>query len=210
MAKAGIPFGMSTMGTNSNKVKDNLLRMIEAGLSEDQALAALTTAPASMMGVDQVMGSVEKGKIANLVVSDTAYFSKGSNVRFVIADGHVFRFEAPKKRPANGNGAKAASVDGDWSYSITGTPMGDITGTLKLSNQAGDVTGEITSATMGTMELKNATLAGNVLSFSIPFMVDGQSMTITYDLTFEGDTFEGKVNTGGFGSFDIEGNKKPE
>ena len=88
--------------------------------------------------------------------------------------------------------------------------MGEISGTLKLSNQAGDVSGEITSATMGTMEVKNASLSGNSLSFSIPFMVDGQSMTITYDLTFEGESFEGKVSTGGFGTFDIEGNKKPE
>lgn len=210
MAKAGIAFGFTTMGTKSGEVKKSLQRMMKAGLEDSQALAALTTTPAAMFGVGNVMGTVEKGKIANLVISDKPYFAEKSNVRMVIADGHVFKYDAPKKRPAGAaSGGKATKVDGAWSYTID-SPMGKRGGTLTLTMANGEVTGEISDEEEGGTDINNAELEGNILMFTMPFDMGGQSATLEYELTFEGDAFEGTVSVGEFGSFEITGTKKPQ
>ena len=44
-------------------------KAIDAGLSREDALRALTLSPAEIYGVADRLGSIEKGKIANLVVT---------------------------------------------------------------------------------------------------------------------------------------------
>ena len=39
---------------------------MDCGLNPDHALAALTTVPAELLGLENQLGSIEKGKIANL------------------------------------------------------------------------------------------------------------------------------------------------
>ena len=208
MAKAGISFGLTTMGTKSGNVRKNLQRMIKAGLTEDQALAALTTTPASMFGVDKVLGTVETGKIANLTVSDKPYFAEKSNVRFVIADGHVFRYDAPKKKPAAAKGAKKAAVGGSWSMNIE-APGNETSATLVLEDNAGEISGTMKTAQSAESTINDAELNGSTLFFTNAIEMQGQSITLEFELTFDGDSFEGKVSVGSFGSFDVNGSKNP-
>lgn len=98
--KKEIPFGFSAMDVNAKDVKGNLKKMIDNGLSKETALAALTTVPAKFFGLSDVMGSVESGKIANLVVTDQPYFEENSNVRYVLVDGHLHEYEVKKKKKA--------------------------------------------------------------------------------------------------------------
>ena len=211
-AEAGITFAFTTMDTKTGDLRGNLGRMIKAGLSEDAALTALTTAPAEMFGMSSVMGSVEKGKIANLVVSDKPYFEEKSNVRFVIADGHVFDYEAPKKKAKAGNGAAgedtAAKVDGEWSYNLD-IPGQAIGGTLSISNSGGDVSGKMMYEGMGEVDMSNPELDGQTLYFSTGVEYGGQNLNLDYELNFSGDSFEGSVSISGFGTFDVKGSKKP-
>src|SRR5690606_22555478 len=72
--KAGVSFGFSTASAKTKDIPANLRRMIAGGLTEDQALAALTTAPAQLLGIADRVGTVDNGKIANLVISDKPYF----------------------------------------------------------------------------------------------------------------------------------------
>ena len=44
-------------------------RAIDAGLAPEDALRAMTLTPAEIYGVADRLGSIEKGKIANLVVT---------------------------------------------------------------------------------------------------------------------------------------------
>ena len=96
--KAGIPFGFSTLEVKGKDVKNNLRQMIAHGLSEDVALAALTTQPAQLLGLSRMMGTVEVGKMANLVVSDQPYFEEKSKVRYVFVDGKLFEYKDSRKR----------------------------------------------------------------------------------------------------------------
>ena len=71
-----------TAGTLKKKseFRKNLQRIIDRGLSQDVALAALTTYPAEAMGLEKVLGKIQPGFIANLVVTDGNYFNSNTRV----------------------------------------------------------------------------------------------------------------------------------
>jgi imidazolonepropionase-like amidohydrolase len=77
----------------------NLLSAIDRGFSENDALAALTTVPAKLCGMEQSLGTVEAGKMANLtVISGKGYFDPEAKVKEVWIDGRYYRSEtAPPK-----------------------------------------------------------------------------------------------------------------
>ncbi|MGE5390183.1 MAG: amidohydrolase [Deltaproteobacteria bacterium] len=66
---------------------------VREGLDEDIALAALTSVPARMMRVDHELGTLEKGKKADLAVFDGHPFDYRSRVRFTMVDGMIWRDE---------------------------------------------------------------------------------------------------------------------
>jgi len=78
----------------------NLSYAMDRGLSEEDALAALTTVPAKLCGVGQSLGTVEAGKMANLtVVSGQSYFDPEAKVEAVWIDGRFYRTETEEPKP---------------------------------------------------------------------------------------------------------------
>jgi len=177
-------------------------------------LSALTTTPAAMLGMAQALGTVEKGKMANLVVSDKPYFAEKSNVRMVFVQGNLFEYEAPKAAPAAGpgrqaGGAPAASVGGKWDYAIDA--QGDeYTGVLTISDNGGAVSGSWTSNQIpgGSNAMINPVLKGNQLTFSSQINMQGQDMTLEFDLQIQGGSFTGKISIPQVGTFDIKGSRQ--
>ena len=204
--KAGIPFGFSLLNTKAKDIRGNLRTMIENGLSEETALAALTTTPAQLLGISNMVGTVEKGKIANLLVTDAPYFEENSNVRFVFIDGTLFEYEAKPKKKAGDPNVKAV-VGGSWSYVIK-TPDQERAGVLKITDNDGDLSGSISSTETGdTTEIEAAELSGNALTFIANVSMGPQSIKLDFNLIIDGDTMEGSVSVGEFGTFDVEGSK---
>jgi hypothetical protein len=207
MAKAGMAFGFSSMDVKAKDLRGNLERMIEAGLTADQALAALTTNPAKMLGLSDMLGTVEEGKIANLVISDKPYFEKGANVRYVFVDGMPHEYEVKKKKPKKAGDAEAtANAAGTWNMTIDAPGQdGDVE--LTISGEPGDFSG-----TMGlggeSTSLKAIDLDGNTLTFEAPLDTGGQSLTLSFEVVIDGDSFDGSVSVGSFGTFDVEGSRK--
>ncbi len=60
---------------------------IEAGMSADVALRGLTTAPASIFGLENEIGTVEPGRRADLVLFTKPFEDKEAKVRWVFVDG---------------------------------------------------------------------------------------------------------------------------
>jgi len=82
LEKAGVKFALTTFGLeNSRDFWANIRTAIENGLSEKQALQAVTEVPATIMGVADKVGSIEKGKVANFLISSDNLF-KNSNIIF--------------------------------------------------------------------------------------------------------------------------------
>jgi imidazolonepropionase-like amidohydrolase len=81
LEKAGIAFSLTTADLRSpNAFMGNLRKAIEYGLSESKALEALTSAPAKMIGVADVVGSLEQGKLANFIITTGNVFSEKSSI----------------------------------------------------------------------------------------------------------------------------------
>jgi imidazolonepropionase-like amidohydrolase len=108
----GREVALTTYGLSDKKAfRKNLKLALERGLSEDDALAALTTVPAKLCGVEKQLGTIEAGKIANLtVVEDKGYFDPESRVRDVWIDGrhfHTADAKEPPKEPKKDDAADA-------------------------------------------------------------------------------------------------------
>ncbi|MBA4056010.1 MAG: hypothetical protein C0490_14945 [Marivirga sp.] len=97
--KAGVLFGFSTLTAKAKDIPSNLRRMIKVGLTEDQALAALTTSPAQLLGLSDRLGSIDSGKVANIVISDKSYFNEKAKVRYVFVEGIFYKIEIKEDKP---------------------------------------------------------------------------------------------------------------
>lgn len=77
LEKAGIKFAITSFGLeNASDFWPNLRKAIESGLSEKQALRSLTEIPAEMLGISGLTGSLQKGKLANFIITSDSLFKK--------------------------------------------------------------------------------------------------------------------------------------
>lgn len=96
LAEAGVPFAFYTGGLDQpSEALTAVRRAVAQGLSEDDAIRALTLSPAEIFGVADRLGSVEEGKIANLVVASGSLLDEDVRIETVFVDGEMFEAEAP-------------------------------------------------------------------------------------------------------------------
>jgi imidazolonepropionase-like amidohydrolase len=76
---------------NAAELKKAVKKALDAGLSRADAIRALTLNAAEMYGVADRLGTVEKGKIANLVVMKGDAFEDKTTVEYVFVDGRQFQ-----------------------------------------------------------------------------------------------------------------------
>jgi hypothetical protein len=96
LQKAGVKFALYSDGTDAPRdFQRAVKKAIDEGLSRDEALRALTLSPAEIYGISDRVGSIEKGKIANLVVTKGEIFDNSTQVVMVFVDGKKYTPEAP-------------------------------------------------------------------------------------------------------------------
>ena len=75
--KAGVPFVFTSADLRDGRtLMANIRKAMEFGLSEAKALEALTSAPAALIGVQDQVGSLEAGKLANFIVTSGPIFNE--------------------------------------------------------------------------------------------------------------------------------------
>ena len=98
LAKAGLDFALVSGTTADGAAVLRAVRTaIKAGLSKEAALRALTVQPARFLGLDRALGSLEPGKIANVVLVKGEIFDDGAQVAKVFADGVLFKYAEVSK-----------------------------------------------------------------------------------------------------------------
>ncbi|MEX2571249.1 MAG: amidohydrolase family protein [Gemmatimonadota bacterium] len=136
LAAAGVEFSFTTNGLDDREdFLANLRAANAAGLSRDVALAALTTRPAELLGVSATHGTLEPGKVANLVVFDRDMFAPDAAVEDVWVDGRRYEVTEPVRFDPRG-GWTVTGLGGD---SFAGRL--DIGGGLDRLNGTFDATG---------------------------------------------------------------------
>ena len=110
LQKAGVKFALYSDGAESPRdFQRAVKKAIDAGLSREDALRALTLSPAEIYGIADRVGSIEKGKIANIVVTKGEIFDDHTQIVMVFVDGKKYTPEAP---PAGGRGGPATDDPG--------------------------------------------------------------------------------------------------
>jgi imidazolonepropionase-like amidohydrolase len=204
LAKAGVKFAFYSGGITAPKeVVKAAKKSIDAGLAPDAALRALTLSPAEIFGVADRMGSIENGKIANLVITDGDLFAEKTKIKMVFVDGHKFEIREPEK-PKD---APKGDITGKWKLSYT-TPEGPEESTADLSMEKdGTIAGTIASK-RGTANIINGYLSGDKFSFTINIPLDQGPTDIIFSGTFDGSSLKGTINVTSLGlSLDFTGVK---
>jgi imidazolonepropionase-like amidohydrolase len=62
---------------------------VKEGMEEYEALKAITINPAKILGIDNRVGSIEKGKDADIVIINGHPFDTFSNIERVLVDGEI-------------------------------------------------------------------------------------------------------------------------
>jgi len=94
LAKAGVRFAFYSGGVaRPADIRKAVKKAVDAGLANEDALKAMTIEAARIYGVDDRLGSLENGKIANLFVTDGDWLAEKTLVKMVFVDGR--KFEPP-------------------------------------------------------------------------------------------------------------------
>ena len=200
--KAGVKFAFySGAVANPKDLLKAVKKSIDAGLTVDAAIRALTLSPAEIYGVSDRLGSVEKGKIANLVVTDGGLFEEKTKIKMVFVDGKRFEIREPErpKDPPKGD------ISGKWKMSFT-SPEGPEESTADLNMASdGTISGTLTSK-RGTATILSGYLSGDKFNFVINISIGPSFADVTFNGTFDGTTIKGTISVQDF-SIDFTGVK---
>jgi hypothetical protein len=113
MKKAGVPFAFYSDGIDQpREFQRAVKKAIDAGLAREDAVRALTLSVAEIYGVADRLGSIEKGKIANLVVTRGEIFDDRTRVEMILVDGRKYT-PAPEATPPGGRGPVTSDPGGE-------------------------------------------------------------------------------------------------
>lgn len=177
-------------------LKNLYIAIDRGGLSADEALAALTTTPAHLLGIDDRAGTVEAGKMANLVLAEGELFAEKPSVREVWVDGR--RFEIKDSKPAE------IEPTGTWELTLTTGDGQTLSAVMILEGGATDTSGTISDPEGNQVPLSSAEVAGTRLEIVFDGTAYGMPGDTEFFMDIEGDSGSGD-GTSTTGSFTIKG-----
>ena len=169
------------------------MSLFDAGLTEAAAVRALTLSAAEIYGVADRLGSIEVGKIANLVVTDGDLFSDKTKTKYVFVDGRKFEIkeEEKPKEPPKGD------LTGKWTISFS-TDQDQMQATADLAmSPGGTVAGTVTHP-FGTSPVLSGYLSGNSFSVTISADPGGEAQEYTFSGSLDGNNIKGHIRGPGF------------
>lgn len=176
LEQAGVRFALTSHGLKKKEdFIPNLRKAVRYGLSQPQALAALTTIPASMLGLDQQLGKIASGYQADIVVSRGDLFDDGEIVATWLR-GQLQEF-TPLSAP---------QFAGNYQLNVAGNSF-----ELSLKGHAPKLKGELKLAEE-KVELEHVVTQGQNLQFSAPL----QKLTGTTEVAQFSGVLRGTVLTG--------------
>jgi len=202
LAKAGVKFAFTSDGiATPADILKAVKKSVDAGLAPDAAIRALTLSPAEIFGVADRTGSIEKGKIANLTVTDGDLFGEKTKIKMIFVDGKKFEIREPDrpKDPPKGD------LSGQWKLKYT-TPEGDEESTVDLTMSTDGTLSGTVSSNRGTATIINGYASAEKFNFTINMNIQGSATDVTFSGTFEKNTMKGTIAVMSF-SIDFTGTR---
>ncbi len=224
LAQAGVKFAFQSGGmTNINDFLTNANKSIENGLTKDAAIRAMTLSAAEILGVDNRLGSIETGKIANLVVSRGDILSKDKTITHVFVDGKLFEQKEKPKTPPAGDKTRPttagtqtpvtaaqpsalAQVGGNYAITIE-IPGQPAQGTLSLTQQEAILTGSLQTP-FGNVPIKDGKVTADGFSFTATVEFSGSTIELAVSGRVTGNQISGTM-TAPQGTIPFSGTKTP-
>ncbi len=193
LAKQGVVFALTANGLKDvKKFRGSVGTAIERGLGPADALAAVTTTPARLLGLSDRLGTIAAGKTANLTVTRGELFSDKGKVVEVWVDGN--RYEAPREE---------AGLKGNWSLQ-----WGTHTHTLIVGVEK-DTTVKLVVGS-DTLRAKDVRFQGDRLRFTVQ---RGSEPIEAFDLWLRNEVIHGTLTLAErpeAGSHEVVGVRIPE
>ena len=196
LATAGVKFAFQSGGmTNLNDFLTNANKAIENGLDKSAAIRAMTLGAAEIFGVDNRLGSIEVGKIANLTVVRGDIFSKDRAFTHIFVDGKLFeQKEKPKMTPTTTTtNSNVANVGGSYNITVE-IPGQPLPGTLNLTQQGAVLTGTMQTQ-LGTSQIKDGKVTADGFSFTSTVEFGGSTFDITVSGKVSGASISGTLDS---------------
>ena len=186
LAEACVTFALTSGGGDAD-IREGVIKAMEYGLSEADAMQAVTTTPAEMFGIPNVI-RIEEDMAATFVVATGPLFDEESNIAYTFVEGVLE--EGSTGEGAAADGAPAVDMSGTWEMSM----MGEMSATLVLSQDPdGSLSGSF-SFDMGSGEISGS-VSGDKVSMTIAISAAGQSIEAQATGTVEGDTASGDATS---------------
>jgi imidazolonepropionase-like amidohydrolase len=196
LAAANVRFAFQSGGmTNMTDFLGNVAKSVENGLARDEAIRAMTIRAAEILDVDNQLGTIEPGKIANLTVVRGDIFDRTRRITHVFIDGRPVDLRPATNAPGAGG---AANASGTWSVKVTLQGQPDRAITLSLQQQGEQLTGSM-QGDFGPAQIANSSIGrGGEIKFSAPLTTQAQTIEATFEGTITGNEMSGTVTlTGG-------------
>jgi hypothetical protein len=195
LAQAGVRFAFQSDAMKSlGDFFLNAGKAVENGLNRDAAVRAMTLGSAEILGVDDRLGSIEPGKIANLTVVKGDLLGKDRAVTHVIVDGRLYEQKLPAKAAATtALGGAIMVVGGNYSITIN-VPGQPIPATLALIQQGPLLSGTFQSQ-LGTTPIKDGKVTSEGFEFGGTAEFGGSTVDIIVKGTVTGNQISGTIDS---------------
>ncbi len=188
LAASGVRFALTSGGADID-LRAGARKVVEYGLSEEQALAAVTSVPAELLGIPS-LARVETGMAATFVVTNGPTFAEKARVVYTFVEGAL---EEGQKAKAETGDSATVDVSGTWDVEVSF--QGEVrSGTLTLDQEGGSLSGSATTPE-GTRPIRDGSVSGDEVRFTITFEAGDQTVVVTYTGTIDGDEMTGAVAT---------------
>ena len=203
LAEAGIPVAFSSLGTDDPKsFMEGILKAVEAGLPSDKALAALSVNPAAFFGLDKALGTIEPGKIANLILAEGDILVKEAKVKYAFAEGKKFELKEVKAKEGE---KPTVNVTGKWEFTLA---QAGFKFTIDFTQEEAALSGKMISP-FGAFDFTGGVVSASDISFEMTISAGGQEIDLYFSATVEGDTMRGTVVQGTAGSDEFTAKRIP-
>ncbi|TVR82652.1 MAG: hypothetical protein EA409_04400 [Saprospirales bacterium] len=85
--------GFSILDMDEKDILPNLRKLMNYGMKEDDLLAALTTLPARLFGLESKLGELRPGMQAHLVLFDKPFTEEKASVQYIIINGQLIDYK---------------------------------------------------------------------------------------------------------------------
>ncbi len=205
LAKSGVLFALVSGSGKSADFIPGIRKAIDNGLSADDALRAVTISPARVLGIDRQLGSLEKGKIANIVITDKPIFAKEAKVKRVFIDGREVKLPSEEERARRGAAEAASPLEGTWNL-VVRTPQGEVNIIATFHVENGHLSGTY-SGDRGSGDIRGGSIEGATVEFTISVHTPpGEAGDWVFHGTLHDSTMDGTVSTN-IGTLQFSGSK---